>query len=73
MVDPEPSPGPELDPEQPLSVDPWPEPPSLPELVEVLLPMPPSLLRSLSAVTAVAPSEPSRPLPDEPPPEDVSS
>ena len=35
-VESEPPPGPELDPEEPLSEEPWPEP-SLPEVVEVLL------------------------------------
>jgi hypothetical protein len=41
VVEPEPPPGPDLDPEEPPSEEPWPEP-SLPEVVEVLLP--PSLL-----------------------------
>jgi len=41
VVDAEPPPGPELDPEEPPSEELWPEP-SLPEVVEVLLP--PSLL-----------------------------
>jgi hypothetical protein len=41
VVESEPPPGPELDPEEPPSEEPWPEP-SLPEVVEVLLP--PSLL-----------------------------
>jgi len=36
VVDSEPPPGPELDPEEPPSEEPWPEP-SLPEVVEVLL------------------------------------
>lgn len=36
VVESEPAPGPELDPEEPLSEEPWPEP-SLPEVVEVLL------------------------------------
>jgi hypothetical protein len=36
VVESEPPPGPELDPEEPLSEEPWPEP-SLPEVVEVLL------------------------------------
>ena len=36
VVESEPPPGPELDPEEPPSEEPWPEP-SLPEVVEVLL------------------------------------
>jgi hypothetical protein len=36
VIDSEPPPGPELDPEEPPSEEPWPEP-SLPEVVEVLL------------------------------------
>jgi hypothetical protein len=60
VVDSEPPPGPELDPE---------EPPSEEEVVEVLLP--PPLPSVVGWATAVASPEPSWPLPDEPPPEDV--
>ena len=68
MVEPEPSPGPELDPEEPppeeLSAE-----PSRPEPVEVLplLPLP----SDVGWATAGASSEPSLLLPDEPSPEDV--
>jgi hypothetical protein len=70
VVESEPPPGPELDPEEPPSEELWPEP-SLPEVVEVLL-LPPSLLPLVVGGTmVVASSEPLRPLPDEPSPEDV--
>ena len=70
VVESEPPPGPELDPEEPPSEELWPEP-SLPEMVEVLL-LPPSLLPLVvGGTTAVASFEPSRPLPNEPSPEDV--
>jgi len=71
VVESEPPPGPELDPEEPLSEESWPDP-SRPEVVEVPL-LPPLLPLPLvvEGTTTVASSEPSRPLPDEPSPEDV--
>jgi hypothetical protein len=68
VVEAEPLPGPELDPEDPPSEEPWPEP-SWPEVVEV--PLPSLLPLVVGGTTAVASSEPLRPLPDEPSPEDV--
>jgi hypothetical protein len=62
VVELEPSPGPELDPEEPPSEELSPEP-STPEPVEVL-PLP-SLPPDVGWATGVASSEPSLPLPDE--------
>jgi hypothetical protein len=62
VVELEPSPGPELDPEEPPSEEL--SEPSTPEPVEVL-PPPPSLPPDVGWATGVASSEPSLPLPDE--------
>jgi hypothetical protein len=72
VVDSEPPSEPELDPELPPSVELGPEP-SGPELVEMVVPPPPSGPSVDGWVTAVVSLEPSRSLPDEPPLEDVSS
>jgi len=69
VVEAEPLPGPELDPEEPPSEEPWPEP-SLPEVVDVLL-LPSLLPLVVGGTTVLASSEPLRPLPDEPSSEDV--